>query len=231
MILDLVVADPFFSSSCRSVLFTTMPPRRRRPDPEAVDAAAARQDAMDRLDASVAALRDRVCAAKPGAPHEYRLAVSTRCVPVSGRALEAAQELRQGRGAAAGRGRGQGRGQGRGDGAASGRGEGAARSGRAGRAAAAVPVEQTRAEVDYLKRRLARMDPYGDGYDPVDLRTAVRIARAMSMAFRRIEFPDTMRRFEDITEKARGRGADAFLPLIFSLLVELLEAEVRAARA
>lgn len=205
-----------------------MAPRRRRPDPEAVDAAAARQDAMDRLDARVAALRDRVCAAKPGAPNEYRLAVSTRCVPVAGRALEAAQERRQGRGAAAAA-AGRGRGQGRGDGAASGRAEGASgRSGRSGRGAAAVPVEQTRAEVAFIKQRLDGVDPYIDGLEAKDLRYAVLLARSMSLAQHRREFPDVMRRFAERTEKARVRGAEPLLPLIMTLLLNHLEAELRA---
>ena len=41
------------------------------------------------------ALRDRVCASKPGAPEEYRLRVGATCVPVSGKALAAKEEAKK----------------------------------------------------------------------------------------------------------------------------------------
>jgi hypothetical protein len=44
--------------------------------------------------------RDAICALKPGKPTEYAVAVSTRCVPKTGEALEAAKAARKKREAA-----------------------------------------------------------------------------------------------------------------------------------
>ncbi len=164
------------------------------------------------------ALRDSVCAAKPGAADEYRLALSARCVPVAGRALEAAERKKRERAAAAAKKRGQGESS----------AKASASSAKASSAKGAVPLKQTTDEVAGLKKKLERMELPDDGLDTQDLVGALLLARAMSLPKRRLEHPDTMKRFEAIVEKKRVRGAEHLLPVILRVLLEHLEVELRA---
>lgn len=201
---------------------------------------AARQAARAKLDRSAAALRDRTCAGKPGELHEYRLAVAARCVPVAGRALQAAEERRRARAAAAAAGRRDaaaqvsaprsGRASSRGSAAAPRRSarDAAVQVSAARQGSAAARAQQaTREEIAYLKRRQRAMGEPDGAIDARDVTMCVLIARAMSIPSRRQEFPDVMRRFERVTELANVRGAEAHLGLIFQVLEELLEAELR----
>ncbi len=188
-----------------------------------IDAVAARQDDKERQAGRVAALRDRVCAVKPGAAHEYRLSLFARCTPVAGRALEVAQQKKRERAAAAAAKAKSG----------SAKGSTKAKSGSANAAPSAkaggVPVAQTKAEIEYLKKRLKAMGPGDGAMDVQDVRMCILIARSMSLTRRRRDHPNVMERFEHLTETKNLSGAEAHLREIFQILEQLLEMELRAA--
>lgn len=190
-----------------------------------VDAVVARQADKDR----VLALRDRVCAGKPGAADEYRLALSARCTPVAGRALEVAERKKRERRAAAAVAAKKTSTTTTMAASSASSAKGSASTTKAASAkAVGIQIEKTKEEIEYLKKRLKAMGPGDGAIDANDVRMCILIARVMSLTSKRREHPDVMERFVHVTEKAGVRGAEAHFREIFEMLEQLLEMEIRS---